>query len=186
MSFILNLFKEWGANEDLSLKQITLKLATLLLLVTGRRGQQIINLDINGLEFKEVVIFKMFKLMKHNRPGDPLDTILIRAFPEDKRLCVVEVLKVYLKRTELVREFSQLLLSYISPHNPIERGSLARWTLATMRLAGIDTTEYGAHSTRGAAASAAKAVGLNVNLILKNAGWKGEDSFARFYDKRVE
>ena len=183
---VLDLFKIWGPSKNLTLKKLSLKLAMLLLLVTAQRGQTVIGLTTEGMSVEDSIIFKMKTLLKHNRLGDPLDTIILRAFPECKRLCVVHTLKCYLRRTELVRGHGQLLLSYLRPHGPISRDSLARWTITVLELAGVDTKRYKGHSTRGASASAAKRLGVPLHLILKQANWKSADLFARFYDKKLD
>ena len=187
VSRVFNMLKTWGKNSNLSLKDLSFKVAMLLLLVTAQRGQTIIALSIKDMECTEVLVFKLQKLLKHNRMGDPLDCIKLRPYDQCFRLCVVRAVKEYLNRTKKVRKGeTQLLLSFVPPHKAISRDTLARWTLKTLALAGIDTTRYGSHSTRGAAASAAKRVGIPINLILKSAGWKNEHSFARFYDKNLD
>ena len=183
---VFNLFKSWGPNSQLSLKLLTLKLAVLLLLVTSQRGQTIVNLVVDGLDISDFVVFKMTKLLKHNKQGDPLDTLILRPFERCKRLCVVRALKMYLSRTESFRSYSGLLLSFIRPHKPISRDTLARWVLIVMKKAGLDVTKYKSHSTRGASASAAKRLGVPLNIIMKRASWKCAVSFAQFYDKELE
>ena len=183
---VFDLFKSWGPNNQLSLKLLTLKLAVLLLLVTSQRGQTIINLVVDELEISDVVVFKMKKLLKHNKQGDPLDTLILRPFDNCKRLCVVRTLKMYLKRTEDFRSYSGLLLSFIRPHKPISRDTLSRWVLLVLCKSGLDTSKYKSHSTRGASASAARRLGVPLNLIMKRASWKCATSFARFYDKQIE
>ena len=183
---VFDLFKSWGPNVKLSLKCLTLKLAVLLLLVTSQRGQTIINLVVDDLELSDVVVFKMKKLLKHNKQGDPLDTLILKPFDKCKRLCVVRALKMYLHRTECFRSYSLLLLSFVKPHKPISRDTLSRWVLFIMSTAGLDVTKYKSHSTRGASASAAKRLGVPLNLIMKRASWKCADSFAQFYDKQLE
>ena len=183
---VFNLFKTWGPNNQLSLKLLTLKLAVLLLLVTSQRGQTIINLVVDDLQISDVVVFKMKKLLKHNKQGDPLDTLILRPFDKCKRLCVVRTLKMYLFRTELFRSYSGLLLSLIRPHKPISRDTLSRWVLCVLQKAGLDTSKYKSHSTRGASASAARRLGVPLNLIMKRASWKCATSFAHFYDKQLE
>ena len=66
------------------------------------------------------------------------------------------------------------------------RDTLARWTLKIMKSAGLDIDKYKSHSTRGASASAAKRLGVPLNVIMRRASWKSVDSFARFYDKSLE
>ena len=183
---VFNLFKSWGPNAHLSLKMLSFKLAMLLLLVTSQRGQTIVNLVIDDLELSNVVVFKMKKLLKHNKPGDPLDTLVLRPFDQCKRLCVVRALKMYLQKTKCFRTYSNLLLSFIRPHKPISRDTLSRWVLITLKDAGLDTSKYKSHSTRGASASAAKRLGVPLNLIMKRASWRCVTSFAQFYDKELE
>ena len=183
---VFQTLKDWGPNKFLPLKKLSLKVAILLLLVTSQRGQTIINLSTEGMMVEETVVFSLKVLLKHNRQGDPLDTITLRQFLECKRLCVVRTVKSYLARTQEVRRHKQLLLSFVKPHLPISRDTLSRWTLLMLQLSGIDTTKYKSHSTRGATASAAKRLGVPTNLILKNASWKSAESFAKFYDKKLD
>ena len=184
---VLVMFKDWGSNHTLHIKKLSFKLVMLLLLVTSQRGQTVVNLDVRDMDvLEDKVVFKMRKLLKHNRVGDPLDSIILRNFLECKRLCVVRCLKAYLIKTQLVRGHSQLLLSYVRPFRPISRDTLARWTLGVMQMAGIDTSKYRSHSTRGASTSAAKRLGVPINLIMRQASWRSAKSFANFYDKALE
>ena len=50
-----------------------------------------------------------------------------------------------------------------------------------MEKAGIDTSSFGAHSTRGAATSAAKSLGLSISDIMSAANWSRESTFKKFY-----
>ena len=184
---IFALFKNWGRNKELNRKQLTLKLAVLLLLVTSQRGQTIVNLSIQDLDIADRAVFKMTSLLKHNRLGDPLDTIVVDPFDTCYRLCPVRTLRAYLERTEEVRKGQQqLLLSFCPPYGAITRDTLARWTLIVLGLAGVDTSKYRSHSTRGASVSAAKRLGASLNVILRHAGWRNAESFARFYNKDLE
>ena len=54
-----------------------------------------------------------------------------------------------------------------------------------MGSAGIDTKVFGPHSSRSASASKAQASGLQLNDIMKAAGWTNEKTFARFYNKPI-
>ena len=183
---IFQLFKSWGRNSKLDMKRLSMKLAVLLLLVTSQRGQTIVNLCIDDLVMGDVVIFRMKKLLKHNRLGDPLDSIVLRPYSQCNDLCVVRALKMYLKRTQFIRSYSSLLLSFVRPYKPISRDTLSRWTLCIMKLAGLDTDKYKSHSTRGASTSAAKRLGVPINIIMKQASWRSVSSFAKFYDKKLE
>ena len=67
-------------------------------------------------------------------------------------------LKEYLDRTANMRQdHHKLLVSYQKPHKSISKDTVARWLKQELKLAGIDTSTFGAHSTRAASTSAAKA-----------------------------
>ena len=48
-----------------------------------------------------------------------------------------------------------------------------------MKAAGIDTTVFKPHSTRGAATSAAKAANVPLREIMNTAGWPSDSTFAK-------
>ena len=170
---VFDLLKRWGPNKNLTLKELALKLTILLLLVTSQRGQTILGLSLEGLELNKLAVFRLGKLLKHNRLGDALDSIILKPFEACHRLCVLQTLKAYIRRTEKLRKGEkQLLVSFAAPHKAISRDTLARWTLTMLSLAGVDVPMYKGHSTRGAWTSAAKRLGASTNLILKQAGWK--------------
>lgn len=50
-----------------------------------------------------------------------------------------------------------------------------------MDNAGIDTTKYRGHSTRGAATSNLSSKGFSVAEILARANWSSERTFNKFY-----
>ena len=62
---------------------------------------------------------------------------------------------------------TQLLISYIRPHNPVSVDTVFCWLKEFLRLPGIDTSIFTGHSTRTASASKAKQVGLSLPEILK-------------------
>lgn len=185
---VFTLFTSWPENNLLTLKHLTWKLNMLLLLVSSQRGQTIVNLSVDGIILKkDFVVFKMKKLMKHNRVGDPLDTIIFHAYDKNPKLCVVRTIKAYLCIVGPHRkQIKQLLISLNRPFHAITRDTVARWTLHTLKAAGVDTQVYKSHSTRGASASATRASGVNINLIMKHAGWRCEESFARHYNKQLD
>ena len=50
-----------------------------------------------------------------------------------------------------------------------------------LKAVGIDVSIYKGHSTRSAAASAARLEGVSTSDILKVADWSRETTFTRFY-----
>ena len=177
-----------GSNTIMTLKMLSFKVTLLLLLVSSQRGQTILNLHTDRMSCKKnAITFRMKILLKHNQLGQPLDSLTFYAYNKNKNLCVVRALTRYYQRTHKVRRGrTQLLLSYITPNAPISRASLARWTINVLTLAGVDTAKYKGHSTRGASASSAKAMGASLNAIMRNACWRDAKSFGIYYHKNIE
>ena len=72
------------------------------------------------------------------------------AYPPDRRLCPVFVLK-YLNRTEAIRGNKKcLFISYVKPYGPVSKDSKSRWLKSVMILAGVDCSVYKPHSIRSA------------------------------------
>lgn len=188
VGLVLNLFRKWGRNSRLTLYRLTAKVTVLLLLLTARRGQTVWRLNVSGLEFfDDRMVFKLRHLLKHNKPGDPLDTLIVPAYPDEPLLCPVRVVKRYLLATTPQRKYSdQLLLSTKPPYQEVSRDSISRWTKNVLQWSGVDTSRFKAHSTRGASTSKACALGIDVNLLLRQASWKSAETFGRFYNKTIE
>ena len=67
VSLVSNLFKAWCNNRHLSLKVLGCKVAILLLLVTGYRGQTIVALSLGGLVIERVeAIFDLKTFLNSN------------------------------------------------------------------------------------------------------------------------
>ena len=60
----------------------------------------------------------------------------------------------YLERTKNLRhDHHKLLFSYQKPHGPASKDTVSRWLKLELKLAGIDTSTFSAHSTRAASTS---------------------------------
>ena len=59
----------------------------------------------------------------------------------------------------------------MKPHNPISSSSVARWIVALLKSAGIDTDTFKPHSVRSASATAAASAGITTNQITKATDW---------------
>ena len=93
-------------------------------------------------------------------------------------------LREYLKRTKPMRNTEKLFISYVKPHHEVSRDTLSRWIKTTLQKSGINTNIFKAHSVRAAATSVAKTE-VDINTILKTAGWTRASTFAKFYNRPV-
>ena len=60
-------------------------------------------------------------LLKQSRPGFDQNSLILRAYPPDRRLCVVIVLKEYLLRTSHVERINQMTIYSLVTSNHISR-----------------------------------------------------------------
>ena len=115
--------------ESVALKELTLKLVMLLLLVSGQRGQTIHLLDINHMFVSDdKYTFVIPNHLKQSKPGVPNPRVVLESF-EQSSICVVTTLKEYLVRTKALRvsSQSQLLISYVKPYKPVSRDTATSW-----------------------------------------------------------
>ena len=102
---VLNFLKTWAPAKRLSLRQLTLKVTVLLLLLSGQRGQTIWLLDTSNITpSKNEVRWRIGDLIKTSNPKNHVDELVFAAYPPDQRLCVVMYVKAYLNRTALLRK----------------------------------------------------------------------------------
>ena len=178
------MFREDGGSASLSLQDLTIKTAMLLVLTRPCRGADLAALDLRNRSYvPEGVVFQSCHLSKQSRPSHHGTSFFFPSFEEDKRLCPVETLKVYEQRTALFCDSSgenRVFCSFIGKHGPVTSSTIARWLNTCLQKAGIDTTKFTAHSTRAAAATKAAMSGLTVDEIMKAADWSSEGVFQKF------
>lgn len=173
--------------STLSLKELTLKTNMLVCLLTGQRSDTIHKLCLANMQtLDDRIIFVITELLKTSKPGSHLEPIIFIRY-EDPALCVVHHILEYIARTNSLRqEHSRLFLSFQKPHRPVSNSTIARWAKFTLKSAGINTSQFGAHSTRSASTSYARKVDtVPLKTILKSGGWSSAKTFAKFYDKPI-
>lgn len=187
---VLDRLKVLPNNEQLPLKDLSLKLVMLLALSTASRSSELHKLKLSEMMDKgDLVEFRLGELTKTRKVGDGPLLLQIMEFEGDQKLDVVRCLRVYLERTRQVRkpgkDGDQLLISFREPHGPLASSSVARWIKMGLQEAGIDTSIYQAHSTRAASTSKAAKQGLQVSQILERANWAQAMTFKRYYHKTI-
>ncbi|KAM8971981.1 uncharacterized protein RCH25_017586 [Pelodytes ibericus] len=179
VNVVFILFQSWPNNCDLSLQQLSAKLAMLCCLISCKRVSDVRALDISARSFTpEGVSFDISRRTKTS-----ITSVFYPAFPRNPKLCPVLCLKEYELRTLPFRTQSrpELFLALRRTHSPISTTSLARWIKWVLTEAGVDTTVFTPHSTRGAMASKAFTLGCRLEDLLKAADWSRESTFKEFY-----
>jgi hypothetical protein len=86
--------------SKLSLRELTLKLVSFFVFVSGQRGQSIHLLDINCMSQSEATFtFVITQNVKQSEPGTKQPVIKLEDYSLDEKLCIVNLLKEYLSRT---------------------------------------------------------------------------------------
>ena len=190
---VLNFLKSWYPNNTLSTKKLTLKTCMLIALSSSDRAQTIHSMRVDrcvctahGVEFP---IFSKLKTSRHlRRPR-----VVICPRWSDPALDVEKCVTTYMSRTlkYRIREVrarrpkpNQLFLSH-KTGKPIARNTISRWLTEVMSMAGIDTTYFKGHSTRGAGVSKAKSRGANPNQLMLQGDWSNVTTFEKHYDRPI-
>ncbi len=187
VEIVMNYLKNLGPCKLLNLKRLSQKLVALLLILTFQRGQSVHSIDIRNMYINDnKVTIKFGELLKTSRPGFQQHDITIKAYAPDRRLCLITVLKEYLKRTKLLRgSHTKLLLVTQKPYGPASKNTIVRWFKDVLRAAGIDLNIFTPHSSRAASTSAALQNKIPISSILKTAGWSGVHTFEKYYKKLI-
>lgn len=183
---VLTKLEVWADPGKLSLEKLTYRTVMLLAILSAQRCQTIHQLCVNHIQFvQDGCIIKYDSVLKQTVPGKKdsfCQPLCLKAFV-DKKLCIVEHLKLYIKKTECLRQSSQLFVGLNRPHKAVSKDTIARWIKLVLEMAGIDVKKFSAHSVRAAATSAAASRDVPLANIMKAAGWTRQSTFTRFYNK---
>ena len=183
---VLSHIETLGQSGDLSLKQLSLKAVFLLAVTCPSRTVDLSSLDTARMRtHHNGVSFLPNSLSKQSRQGKSIEPFFFPSFPSNNVLCR-NTIRTYMNRVASLRQGETRLFIFITPYKAITSSSIARWLRQMLESAGINTAIFGAHSTRGASASAAFKAGITVNDILKAANWNSESVFQRFYHKELD
>ena len=162
-----------GSVTEKSLLGISLKLASLLTILCGQRGREILSV----MDIRNTTIEENFLII---RIGDQLKTTGIKfhvgeiKFPvyENANVCPVKLFKQYIDVTKSLRGSTTcLFITTSKPYRPASKDTLARWIKSVLHDASIDMTIFTPHSTRSASTSKA-ATKVPIETVLKTGGWR--------------
>ena len=92
--------------------------------------------------------------------------------------------RAYLDKTKDIRQgAANLFISFVQPHKAVLHDTFSWWLKLVLAVAGIDTEQFGSHSTCAARTSAAARKGVALATIMKAAGWSSKKTLCKFYNK---
>lgn len=183
---VLEYFSNCPANENLSFKDLSHKLVTLLALVTGHRIQTLSLIKIDNVKvLSSKILILIPDRIKNSRQGSNQPLLEIPFYRNNVKICPASTLTHYLDVTKTKRgSIQELFISLnLNKCKAVCKQTLSNWVRETLSAAGIDTSVFKAHNAHHAANSAAKRLGVDMSVILKTAQWSSESTFARFYDR---
>ena len=123
VNVLLTFLESWFPLSALDLKQLTLKTAALMALVSAQRSQTLSALSIEFMSSKATGNqFVVNSLLKSSSPGKSSLVISLPAFPENEKLCAHSTMLHYIARTASIRQSlssSQVFVSYGKPYKVI-------------------------------------------------------------------
>jgi integrase len=188
--------------KDLSLLDLSRKVAFLIAVACGRRCSEIhaLSIDEEHLRWSKdgVSILPRAGFLAKNqtlswtpRPVFLPDLALAMGRSE-KPWCPVRALKWYLKRTEgLRKQTRQLFISTTPPHGPAAKDTVSRWVTSVIRNAHkkhhdrLTGSRVRAHDVRAHTSSWAFYKGSSIDDIINTVGWSSATTFQRVYLKDV-
>ena len=85
--------------------------------------------------------------LKHTRPVVHTQSAEILEFAENRKLCLVDHLRVYLEKTGKLRRGPELFISVVKPHVPVSQNSFSQWVKMVLKDTGADIDKFGSHTT---------------------------------------
>ncbi len=192
--------------QSVKLKFLSLKTVLLSALATVKRvgDLQAFSVDDSCLEFGPADSHVVLRPRPGYVPKVPTmpfrdHVVNLQALPREEAdpaialLCPVRALCIYVDRVQSFRTSDQLFVCFGGQQKgrAVSKQRLAQWIVDAIVLAyqarrlpcplGVR-----AHSTRGVASSWALARGASIADICKAAGWATPNTFARFYNLRIE
>ncbi|XP_061707802.1 uncharacterized protein LOC133518191 [Cydia pomonella] len=140
-------------------------------------------------EHKNFIKITIPDLIKTSAPGREQPLLNIPYFRENLSICPALTLKDYILVTQnkRARNHGALLLTHKAPHRAATSQTVGRWIRQVLAAAGVDVSTFGAHSTRHASTSAARAAGVSIEVIRKAAGWTAKSqTFSKYYDRPLK
>ena len=124
-----------------TLKDLSMKLATLLMILSGNRVNMLTHFNISNMYItQQECTFTFEHVLKTTRPGFNAEPMVFRAYPQCPQLCPVNTIWKYLMFRNQLTNDNQLFIS-TKPNKGVHRGvtssdTIARWVKDMLGLAG--------------------------------------------------
>ena len=155
----------------------------MLCLLIGQRSQTISSLKVDGSILAHgTYTFYIYTIQKLTWPGRHQSPLVLQSFEPNEKLCIINYLKEYRSRTDLLSKnlegTQQFISSHAYPYKPVNSQKIAQYVKIFWDMSGIDIMVFNWHSARTASASTTNKMGLSIKDIKKQRGGVGIVTFA--------
>jgi hypothetical protein len=185
-----------GDNVSMSIRDLSVKTAFLLALVSACRPSDLHRIDENNyVQTRSGITFsciapKEYKIaIAHSGSSSKPRTkkLYIGTYPEDKLLCPYEAVTTLLLRTKPWRvspmQKNALFLITRDPHTPASIDTIANWIKSILTISSPGST---AKDMRVMAAFFAQNAGAGLETILALGNWSSNSTYHRFYQRGIK
>ena len=170
-------------------KDLTCKLAALLMLLSGNRANTLSHMKIvegSMILTDTECTFIFDENLKHSRPNFRTDPLTFISYPHEPTLCPVKTIWAYMEMRGPLSDDPHLFITTVKPYRCPKPETISGWVKTLLGWAGVNTDLYTGHSVRAASTSAAAKGGVGIMTILKSASWSKVDTFKKYYFKQLE
>ena len=160
----------------------------LLKLILMGRSADVYAVYFPSIKFHESSFeFQCFQL-KEDKSLSFSKPFVFDLLESDQEVCPGLTLQHYIQRTNSLRnpKSIRLFLQQRRPYEDLQPRSIAIDTLRVMKMAEVDTTKFKSHSVRGAAATTASDLGMEVDQVMACARWSSFTTFEVFYNRSMK
>ena len=170
-----------------SFKDKSMKLATLLMILSGNRVNMLTHFTLPNMFITDKECTFVFdEVLKSTRPSFNINPMTFKAFSDRPALCPVQLIWDYLECRNQLSGDTQFFVTLKSPFNGAQPGTIARWVKEMLCLSGVQDGRYTAHSCRSASTSSALFRGISLSTIVRSASWKGVKTFKKHYLREIK
>jgi hypothetical protein len=185
-----------GSNMDMSIRQLTIKTAFLLALVTASRPSDLVRIDASSVRVSEDSYtftcchpkeYKIAVAHSASTTKPSSKTLFVGSYSEDPSLCPFSAVRSLLDRTSEWRlddrRQKSLFLITRQPHTPASTDTVAGWIKEIMQRSSASST---ARDVRSTSASLAQNSGADLATVLALGNWSSNATYQKFYQRGVK
>ena len=184
-----------GNNESMQLKDLSVKTAFLMALVTASRPSDLVRLDLStarisessySFECIEPKEYKIALAHSASTTKQRIKVVYVGSYPDNPNLCPYSALRSLISRTDHFRTSNSkkkaIFLISRQPYTPASVDTVANWIKLAMKKSSPDLT---AKDVRSTSASLAQNAGADLSTVLALGNWSSNSTYQRFYQRGV-